>query len=93
MSADAAPVSLRTDTVEEPDAWRAAPATDGDSAGCSRKHVVWRKDKVTLHRYERIAPAVAVRPLLICYALVNRPYVLDLQSDRSFVRGLLSATA
>jgi polyhydroxyalkanoate synthase len=32
-----------------------------------------------------------VRPLLICFALVNRPYVLDLQSDRSFVRKLLSA--
>jgi polyhydroxyalkanoate synthase len=32
-----------------------------------------------------------VRPLLICFALVNRPYVLDLQPDRSFVRRLLSA--
>jgi polyhydroxyalkanoate synthase len=73
------------------DALRAARGADGESAGCSRKHVVWRKDKVTLHRYERIATAAPVRPVLICYALVNRPYVLDLQSDRSFVRGLLGA--
>ena len=28
-------------------------------------------------------------PLLICYALVNRPYMLDLQEDRSLIRGLL----
>ena len=73
------------------DAWRAARRADEDSAGCSRKHIVWRQDKVTLHRYERIASAVSVKPLLICFALVNRPYVLDLQPDRSFVRRLLSA--
>ncbi|MCB1622547.1 MAG: class III poly(R)-hydroxyalkanoic acid synthase subunit PhaC [Thiothrix sp.] len=30
-------------------------------------------------------------PLLIVYALVNRPYMLDLQSGRSFVQGLLDA--
>ena len=29
--------------------------------------------------------------MLICFALVNRPYVLDLQSDRSLVRRLLAA--
>jgi len=28
-------------------------------------------------------------PLLIVYALVNRPYMLDLEAERSFVRGLL----
>jgi len=71
--------------------WRAAGDADEDCAGCSRRDVVWRKDKVTLYRYERITGAAPVRPLLICFALVNRPYVLDLQSDRSFVRRLLSA--
>ena len=29
-------------------------------------------------------------PLLISYALVNRPYMVDLQADRSIVRGLLA---
>ncbi len=29
-------------------------------------------------------------PLLIVYALVNRPYMMDLQEDRSLIRGLLS---
>lgn len=30
-------------------------------------------------------------PLLIVYALVNRPYMMDLQEDRSLIRGLLAA--
>ncbi len=29
-------------------------------------------------------------PLLIVYALVNRPYMMDLQPDRSLIRGLLA---
>ena len=60
-------------------------------AGCSRRDLVWRKDKVALYRYEPITAAAPVKPLLICFALVNRPYVLDLQSDRSLVRRLLGA--
>lgn len=31
------------------------------------------------------------RPLLLCFALVNRPYILDLQPEFSLVRRLLSA--
>src|SRR5579863_2193033 len=31
------------------------------------------------------------RRILICFALVNRPYILDLQPDRSLVRRLLEA--
>ena len=65
-------------------------------AGCSPKDVVWRSGKVTLYRYRPLAPARAdqgVRrvPLLIVYALVNRPYMMDLQEDRSLIRGLLGA--
>src|SRR5262249_32881741 len=51
------------------------------------------KDKAVLYRYLPL-PAVKrarARPLLICYALVNRPDVLDLQPDRSLVRRLLAA--
>ena len=40
----------------------------------------------------RAAPASATpAPVLICFALVNRPYVLDLQPDASLVRRLLEA--
>ncbi|NVK01103.1 MAG: alpha/beta fold hydrolase [Oceanospirillaceae bacterium] len=33
----------------------------------------------------------SARPLLICYALINRPYILDLEPGRSLVRDLLDA--
>jgi len=48
-----------------------------------RRHVVWRKDKVALYRYEPITGAAPVRPLLICYALVNaRMYSTCSRIDR-----------
>jgi polyhydroxyalkanoate synthase subunit PhaC len=59
-------------------------------AGCSEKEAVWRSGKLTLYRYKPIARPAAGPPLLIVYALVNRPYMMDLQPDRSLIRGLLS---
>ncbi len=64
--------------------------------GCSDKELVWQAGKMCLYRYRPIAvrgrapPGV---PLLIVYALVNRPYMMDLQADRSLIRGLLAAGA
>jgi polyhydroxyalkanoate synthase subunit PhaC len=57
---------------------------------------VWRCGKTTLYRYQPLTTPVGrrpqgARPVLICFALVNRPYVLDLQPDRSLVRRLLEA--
>jgi polyhydroxyalkanoate synthase subunit PhaC len=64
---------------------------DDVDIGTTPKDVVYREDKLVLYRYRRLAGAEApVRtPLLICYALVNRPYMMDLQPDRSLIRGLL----
>ena len=62
------------------------------SVGCSAKRAVWNCGKTTLYEYLPLAPAAprADAPaLLICFALVNRPYVLDLQPERSLVRRLL----
>ena len=66
------------------------------TVGCSAKQAVWKRGKTTLHRYLPLPGAVpaqpaARRPVLICFALVNRPYILDLQPDRSLVRRLLEA--
>ncbi len=58
--------------------------------GCSPRREVFRVDKTVLWHYERTAPATGVPPLVICYALVNRPAMLDLQPDRSLIRGLLA---
>lgn len=63
--------------------------------GATPKEEVWRDDKVVLYRYRGAqidggsAPTAKV-PLLIAYALVNRPYMVDLQADKSIVRGLLA---
>ncbi len=62
------------------------------AAGCSEREAVWQSGKLTLYRYRPIArPAAGGVPLLIVYALVNRPYMMDLQEDRSLIRGLLAA--
>jgi polyhydroxyalkanoate synthase len=43
-----------------------------------------------LYRYRSLSPIPGAVPLLIVYALVNRPYMMDLEPDRSLIRGLLS---
>src|SRR3546814_15633043 len=58
--------------------------------GATPKHAVWSDGKVTLYRYQGEHAATARVPILICYALVNRPYMVDLQHDRSLVKGLLA---
>lgn len=60
-------------------------------AGCTPKQQVWSDGKIKLYRYEPRAQSRWLPPLLICYALVNRPYMMDLQPDRSIIRGLLDA--
>ena len=58
--------------------------------GSSKRAEVYRQDKTVLWRYERTAESAGLAPLVICYALVNRPYMMDLQPDRSLIRGLLA---
>jgi polyhydroxyalkanoate synthase len=73
----------------------AALAAAKDCApGCTPKDVVWQSGKLRLFRYRALLrPGLrraAATPLLIVYALVNRPYMMDLQEDRSLIRGLLA---
>ncbi|MCP3672402.1 MAG: class III poly(R)-hydroxyalkanoic acid synthase subunit PhaC [Gammaproteobacteria bacterium] len=65
---------------------------DKIDAGVTEKVEVYREDKLVLYRYK--APSDVVQnqtPLLIVYALVNRPYMTDIQEDRSTIRNLLAA--
>ncbi|QDA56133.1 class III poly(R)-hydroxyalkanoic acid synthase subunit PhaC [Thermomonas aquatica] len=57
--------------------------------GVTAREEVWRDGKTVLYRYRGERAPTAHVPLLIAYALVNRPYMVDLQSDRSLVKGLL----
>jgi polyhydroxyalkanoate synthase len=58
--------------------------------GATEKEAVYREDKLVLYRFKGPHPPTAKVPLLISYALVNRPYMVDLQDDRSLVKNLLA---
>ena len=57
--------------------------------GLSERQLVYSENKVKLYRYAPLARSLGLPPLLVCYAMVNRPYMLDLQPDRSLIRELL----
>lgn len=58
--------------------------------GATPKEEVYREDKLVVYRFKGKDKPTAKIPLLIVYALVNRPYMVDLQEDRSLVRNLLA---
>ncbi len=57
--------------------------------GTAPKEVVYQDGKMKLLHYIPVVPKTQVVPLLIIYALVNKPYILDLQPDRSVIRRLV----
>jgi polyhydroxyalkanoate synthase subunit PhaC len=58
--------------------------------GATPKEEVYREDKVVLYRFTpKVEPSLNL-PILIVYALVNRPYIVDLQEGRSLVANLLN---
>jgi polyhydroxyalkanoate synthase len=60
--------------------------------GVSPKEAVYSEDKLTLYRYENTQGVKQGEvPLLVIYALVNRPYMTDIQEDRSTIKNLLAA--
>ena len=57
--------------------------------GSTPSDVVFRTRGVRLLRYRRKTAAAYREPVLLCYALINRPYILDLRPDKSLVRQYL----
>lgn len=57
--------------------------------GVSPKEAVYREDKLVLYRFQPMVEQPLSIPVLIVYALVNRPFMVDLQEDRSLVANLL----
>jgi polyhydroxyalkanoate synthase len=57
--------------------------------GTTPHDVVFERGTRRLLRYRRETPATHAEPVLFCYALVNRPYILDLQPDKSVIRRYL----
>ena len=63
---------------------------EGDiEIGVTPKEEVYREDKVVLYRFKPVVEQPLNIPVLIVYALVNRPFMVDLQEDRSLVANLL----
>ncbi|MEF8852491.1 MAG: class III poly(R)-hydroxyalkanoic acid synthase subunit PhaC [Haloarculaceae archaeon] len=84
-----------TDAVETgqalPDAVETAEEVD---VGQTPSEVVYEENKLELLHYRPEAAGIEPEethetPILIVYALINKPYILDLQPDRSVVRRLL----
>lgn len=57
--------------------------------GLTPKKEVYREDKIVLYRFEPIVKEPFNIPILIIYALINRPYIVDLEEKNSFVSNLL----
>lgn len=70
-----------------PGALAAAKETRVGTTPCD---VVYARGSHRLLRYRRETAATWAEPVLFCYALINRPYILDLQPDKSVVRQYLA---
>lgn len=55
----------------------------------TEKVPVFKEDKMTVYHYKPSSEKVCPVPLLVCYALVNRQYMMDLEQDRSTIKNLL----
>ncbi len=62
---------------------------DDVQVGTTPKEEVYREDKLVLYRYKPVVDNLFPIPILVSYALVNRPAVADLQENRSLIRNLL----
>lgn len=59
--------------------------------GLTPKEKVWQLNKATLYRYTPIKPASELYPVpvLLVYALINKPFIFDLAPGRSFVEFMM----
>lgn len=53
------------------------------------KELVYEQDKMKLYHYVPKTKSKTRIPTLIVYALMNRPYIMDLKQDKSFIGKLL----
>lgn len=92
-SADAVGAKLQESydrMLESSRKWAEILAFDPDpQTGLTPKDVVWRKNKARLYRYVNYKGIKYKTPLLMIYALINKPYILDLIPNMSLVEYLV----
>ena len=59
------------------------------NVGETAKTLVYQENKLRLYQYKPLKIKQKKTPLLIVYALVNRPYITDLEPERSLILRLL----
>jgi polyhydroxyalkanoate synthase len=65
-------------------------ATEAEpEVGLTPKEVIWRKNKAKLYRYVPVKETTHRVPILLIYALINKPYILDLTPKNSLVEYLV----
>jgi len=75
-------------TLELPERLGEMASVDVGATPCE---VVYRENKLNLLHYEPVTDEQRDVPVLFVYALINRPYILDLQPGKSVVRRFLEA--
>lgn len=60
------------------------------ATGQTPKEVIWTKNKARLYHYEPVREKRFPVPILFIYALINRPYVLDLMPGNSLIEYLVN---
>ncbi len=68
----------------------AALTEDQLAIATTPKEEIWRQDTVRLYRYTGSSAKPGRTPVLLAYALVGRYQMIDLETERSFVRKLLA---
>ena len=63
--------------------------THDSPVGATPYDVVYRDGTLRLLRYRSEVPRRCREPVLVCFSLVNRPYILDLMPQRSVIQQLL----
>ncbi|HRW52365.1 MAG TPA: class III poly(R)-hydroxyalkanoic acid synthase subunit PhaC [Phycisphaerae bacterium] len=59
--------------------------------GATPHDVIYTEDKLRVFHYHSDTPKKYATPLVLCFALVNRPYILDLLPHKSVVQQFLKA--
>jgi poly[(R)-3-hydroxyalkanoate] polymerase subunit PhaC len=82
--------AIEASPAEKAPRWVHAILTSAEApVGQTPKEVVWTKNKARLYRYVGERPPRYKTPVLLVFALINRPYVFDLRPGHSFVEFLL----
>lgn len=64
-------------------------STPSPQVGLTPKDIIWRKNKAQLYHYQTTTAKKHKVPILIVYALINKPYILDIAPEISLVKYLV----